>query len=76
MIATRDSRQASRAGKHSGAVDHYLETGNSSRLRQFEGEVVVDLDGNQFPLLTDLDEINRQGNAGNFSFETFYARTA
>jgi hypothetical protein len=75
-VATRDSREASKGSRHSAAVDHYLETGNSSRLREFDGQAIVDLNGKRFPLLTDLEEIDRLGSAGEFSFETLYVRSA
>jgi len=75
-VATRDSRQATRAGKHSAWVDHYLRTGDSSRAPEFDGQEIVDLNGNRFTLLTDLDDIDRLGSAGEFSFESLYARSA
>jgi hypothetical protein len=75
-VATRDSRQATKAGKHSAWVDHYLRTGDASRVPEFDGQEIVDLNGNRFTLLTDLDEIDRLGSAGEFSFETLYARSA
>jgi hypothetical protein len=74
-IATRDSRQASKAGKHSAAVQRYLETGDDSALAQFKGKHIVDAQGKRVALLTDLDELDRLGSAGVLSFESLYARS-
>jgi hypothetical protein len=74
-IATRDSRQASKAGKHSAAVQRYLETGDDSALPQFKGKHIVDATGKRIALLTDLDELDRLGSAGVLSFESLYARS-
>jgi hypothetical protein len=73
-VGTRDSRQASKAGQHSSAVYRYFRTGDDSWLRQFEGEYVLDANGEKVPLLTDLEELDELGNAGVISFETIYAK--
>ena len=73
-VATRDSRQASKAGKHSAAVHRYLQTGNASRLGQFKGEYIIDAVGERVPLLTDLEELDELGSAGVLSFESLYAK--
>jgi hypothetical protein len=75
-IGIRDSRQASTLGKYWSAVDRYRDTGDFSALEQFHGEHVTDADGIRIPLLTDLRELDRQGSAGNLSFESIYARVA
>lgn len=74
-VATRDSREASKAGKHSAAVQRYLETGDDSALRRFQGQQVIDAQGNRVELLTDPEELNRLGSAGELSFESLYARS-
>jgi hypothetical protein len=74
-IATRDSRQASKAGKHSAAVQRYLETGDDSVLAKFNGKHIVNATGKRVALLTDLDELDRLGSAGVLSFESLYARS-
>ena len=74
-IATRDSREASKAGKHSAAVHRYLETGDDSALRRFEGQYIVDSEGKKIPLLTDREELDELGSAGVLSFESLYARS-
>ena len=74
-IGTRDSRQASKAGKYSAAVQRYLQTGDDSALAQFRGKHIVDATGKRVQLLTDLDELDRLGSAGVLSFESLYARS-
>jgi hypothetical protein len=74
-VATRDSREASKAGRHSAAVQRYLETGDDAALRQFEGKHIIDAQGNRVELLTDLDELDELGSAGELSFESLYERS-
>ena len=74
-VATRDSREASKAGKHSAAVQRYLETGDDSALRRFQGQHIIDAQGNHVALLTDIDELDRLGSAGELSFESLYPRS-
>jgi hypothetical protein len=74
-VATSDSREASKAGKHSAAVQRYLETGDDSALRRFQGQHIIDAQGNRVALLTNPDELDRLGSAGELSFESLYARS-
>ncbi len=74
-VATRNFREASKAGKHSSAVERYLETGDDSALRQFRGKYIIDAQGNRVALLTDTDELDRLGSAGELSFESLYSRS-
>lgn len=73
-VATRDSREASRAAEYWNAVHRYLATGDASAIHEFDGKEITDAIGSKVPLLTDLKELDRQGDAGNLSFETIYAR--
>lgn len=73
-VGTRNFPESSLAGKHSSAVERYLETGDDSALRQFKGKYITDAQGNRVALLTDLDELDRLGNRGELSFETLYVR--
>ena len=75
-VALSDSRQATILGKYWNAVDLYRDTGDPSRLQEFEGEYIIDAAGNHLPLLTDLQTLDRLGAAGVLSFETLYGRTA
>jgi ribosomal protein S21 len=73
-VATRNFREASKAGKHSSAVERYVDTGDDSALRRFRGKYIIDAQGNRIVLLTDLDELDRLGSAGELSFESLYPR--
>jgi hypothetical protein len=72
-IATRDSREASRLATYWDYVQIYLHTGDPAGLSQFEGAHIIDADGVQVPLLTDLKALDRLGSAGELSFESIYA---
>jgi hypothetical protein len=73
-VGTVDSREGSRAGRHSAAVHKYLQTGDASALAQFKGKHIIDAAGGRIELLTDLEELEQLGSAGVLSFETIYAR--
>jgi hypothetical protein len=73
-FATRDSREASKAAEYWNALHRYLSTGDASAIRQFNGKHITDANGSKIRLLTDLKELDRQGNAGNLSFESIYPR--
>lgn len=72
-IAIRDSREASILGKYWAAVQHYLQTGDSSALNKLRRKHVIDANGKRVPLLKDLAELERLGSAGTLSFESLYA---
>lgn len=72
-IAFDDSREASLVGKYWDAVGLYLQTGDASGLREFRRKSVWDANGRRFDLMTNLDELDRQGSAGVLSFESIYA---
>lgn len=74
-VATRSFREASIAGKHSAAVQRYLETGDDSGLRRLPRNYIIDAQGNRVELLTDLDELDRLGSEGELSFESLYPRS-
>lgn len=75
-IATRDSREASRLATYWDYVQVYLQTGDASGLLQFEGAHITDANGAHFSLLTNLDELDRLGSAGELSFESIYMGAA
>lgn len=74
-VATRNLREASKASQHSAAVQRYLETGDDSAIRRFKGKYITDAEGNRVALLTDLDELDELGFAGELSFESLYLRS-
>jgi hypothetical protein len=45
-------------------------------VAQFEGKHLIDANGKRVALLTDLDELEERGSAGEFSFETIYANNS
>lgn len=73
-IALRDSRQSSLLGRYWDAVQHYLQTGDHSALKRFQGKKIKDANGKRHLLLTDLDQLNRLGSAGVLSFESLYGK--
>jgi len=73
-IGIRDSRVATLVAEHWNAAHRYLETGDKSVRHKFRGENFIDASGNTIWLMTDLDELSRQGNAGNLSFESIYPK--
>jgi hypothetical protein len=75
-VAVKDSRHASELGKYWDAIQNYLETGDSERLRKFGPKQIKDATGIQIPLIADLAELDRLGSAGVLSFESLYARAA
>jgi hypothetical protein len=75
-IAVRDSRQATQLAEYWIAVHRYLQTGDASSIKKFRGKSITDANGKRVRLVTDLDALNRLGNAGAFSFESLYARAS
>jgi hypothetical protein len=74
-IAVRGSKRVSLLAEYWNAVHWYLQTGNATRLKQFQGKQIKDANGVDVPLPVDLAELNRLGSAGVLSFESLYART-
>jgi hypothetical protein len=75
-VALRDSRQASELARYWDAVDRYLAIGDASDLHRFDGKHILDANGNQVVLLTDLRQLDLLGNAGVLRFHELYGRTA
>jgi len=73
-VGIRDSRVATLVAEHWNAAHRYLETGDKSVRRKFRGKSFIDASGNKVRLMTDLEELSRQGNAGNLSFESIYPK--
>jgi len=73
-IAIRDSRAATLVAEHWNAAHQYLETGDKSVRRKFRGKSFIDASGNKVQLMTDLKELDRQGHAGDLSFESIYPK--
>jgi hypothetical protein len=75
-VAVSDSHEASVIGEFWNAVDRRLRTGDASGLQKLRKKSVTDANGKRIPLLTDLDELDRQASAGVLQFESLYGRTA
>lgn len=73
-IATRDSREASKVAKYWNAIHRYLAIGDAFALGQFKGKKITDAKGTEIRLLTNLEELDRIGSAGNLSFESIYPK--
>jgi hypothetical protein len=66
-VDVRGSRVASDIGRYHAAIQHYLHTGDASRLAKFKGRRVGGLE-----LEADLDVIDELARRGEFSFESIY----
>jgi len=73
-VGIRDSRTATLVAEHWNAAHRYLEAGDPSVRRKFRGKSFVDTSGNKIRLMTDLAELDRQGHAGELSFESIYPK--
>lgn len=75
-VPVNDSATASRIAEYSDAVQKYLRTGDTSKLKRFRRMKLKDAKRELIHLLTDPAELSRQGSAGVLSFESLYARIA
>lgn len=73
-LPIRSSASASRIGEYWNAVNHYLKTGRSNRLRAFRGKT-VQVRGGHHRFVTDELTLERLANAGEVRFEDLYALT-
>ncbi len=71
-VPVRSPTTASRIAKYHNAVRRFVQTGNASKLRAFEGGFIVDTRGRRHPFLTDPAIIHRLARAGEFRFESIY----
>jgi hypothetical protein len=74
-ISVRGLPAASLLGSYWSSLHVYYETGKDSALKQFSGKFITAVGGKKYPLLTDLEILNRLGSAGVVSFESLYARS-
>lgn len=66
-IDVRGSKAASTIGRYHSAIQHYLSTGDSSRLTRLSGLKV-----GGFELETDVDVLDEMARRGSFEFESIY----
>jgi hypothetical protein len=71
-ITIRSSPLASKIAEHWTAVDHYLKTGDTSRLAPFVGKTIR-AGKKTLPFVTDPRTLTHIANAGEVSFEDLYA---
>ena len=67
VVEVQDSDEASRVGEHWNAIKHFLNTGDETRLRGFDGETVAGV-----VLETDPDAIEEWARTGEIDFEEIY----
>ena len=70
-VPLQSSSMASLVGRHYSAMGYFLTTGDPSRVLAFRNKF-IEVGGKRLYFLTDLDEIERLGRAGEFSFESLY----
>lgn len=75
-VAVRGSDIASKIAEYSDAVQKYLRTGDSSKLKKFRRMKLLDEKGNRIKLVTDLAVLQKLGSAGVLSFESLYRSAA
>jgi hypothetical protein len=75
-IGVRGSKQARVLAEYWNALHRYLQTGDATKLRSFEGKYIRDASDLTIPFSVDLKALNRLGAAGVLSFESIYARSA
>ena len=73
-VAVRGSRAASAVARRAAAQREFLATGDDTNLRELSQTTILDASGREVPYLTDLDELERQGDLGALSFESIYAK--
>ena len=74
IVAVRGSRASTEVSKRSKAQREYLATGDDTKIGKLRRTKILDAEGREVPFLTDLDELDRQGDLGVLSFESIYAR--
>ena len=67
-VVVRGSHEASQLGRYMSAVGHYLKTGNTSALQEFEGQSIG---GHR--LITDLSTLSHLAEAGSLQLDSIYA---
>ena len=55
---------------------HRYQNRDASALRKFRGNRVKDASSKKMLLMTDINELDQLANAGIFSFENIYAKSA
>jgi hypothetical protein len=70
-LDVRDNRTATRIARHMNAVRWYVRTGDDRALAVFKGKS-IQVGGRHYEFVTDLDLLDRLGDAGELRFEDLY----
>ena len=70
LVVVRDSRTASLLAEHSNAVQHYLRTGGTERLRQLRRRSIR-VDGEQLALVMSPQQIDRLAEGAELHYELY-----
>jgi hypothetical protein len=70
LVVVRDSRTASLLAEHSNAVQHYLHTGDTSRLKRLRRRR-VQIDGEQIALVMSPQRIDRLAEGAELHYELY-----
>lgn len=73
-VAVLGSRASTVVSNRTDAQGDYVARGDTTKLDELEKTILLDADGEEVPFLTDLDELDRQGDLGTLSYESIYAR--
>ncbi len=71
-VEPANSKEASKLAAYQSAVKRYLETGDDRGLRKFKRMMLKTRQKTSLPFLTDLDQLDRLGKAGELSYEDLY----
>lgn len=72
LIELRDFEQASLNGRHLAATEKFRRTNDIDLLQPFEGQSVIDANGQSYPLETNPSALHRLFNAGGEEFHVIY----
>ncbi len=72
FVTVQSSATASRIGEFHSAVRHFVQTGDATRLRAFDGRFIIDAQGNRHKFLTDPKAILKLARAKEFGFTSIY----
>lgn len=73
-VAVRGSRASTVVSDRANAQRLFARTGDTSLLQALDSTTLLDAEGREVPFLTDLDELERQGDLHMLSYESIYAK--
>jgi len=75
VVTVRSPKIASLIARYSAAVEHYLRTGETDRLKKFRGKSIR-VGKKKYEFVTDPKTLRRLAAVGEVSFEDLYADVA